>query len=122
MIVLVAAVAGVGASVAPERGVVEDEVALPTDAARQEAGARGGEPAAASSPFVASPSATVLCSDLSELRVKYAWLGDADVGDTVDVHGSTCIVSAIDLDARRQPYPRGVARGSRPGTGPVPRR
>lgn len=101
------------------RGGASDEVALPpvVDPAPEE---QLPQPRPSPSPFVASPSATVLCSDLSEHRVKYAWLDDAELGDTVDVHGTPCIVTEIDADARPRNHPRGVARGNRPGVGPRP--
>ena len=99
-----------------ERGA-DDEVALPSAADLAPADV-ASVPRPSPSPFVASPSATVLCSDLSEHRVKYAWLDDAELGDTVDIHGTPCIVTAIDADARPRDYPRGVARGNRPGVGP----
>lgn len=100
---------------------------LDTDRRAAQSGA--GDTAAATEPFVPSPSATVLCSDLAEHRVKLSWFDDPDVGDAVDLHGSPCIVTAIDEeDARgtgearpRFDFPRGIARGNRPGTGPTPR-
>lgn len=111
---LVATVVAVGVWVRPDAATVDVDVTLPTEAA----GRVAGEAVASPPPFLEFPSATVTCSNFVEHRIGSARLGDADVGDTIEVHGGTCVVTVVDADARPRPYPRGVARGNRPGTGP----
>lgn len=99
--VMVLVVAGVGLWVAPERGVPDGDVQLPTEAV----------PATGAAPASDPSSATVVCSDFKERRIDDARLGGAAVGDTVEIHGGTCVVLSIDADPGSRLYPRGIAGG-----------
>lgn len=130
-VLVLAALVAVTAAAAADLRSPRPGMAAPTNrVALPDAAAAAGDVAAAE-PFVPSPSATVLCSDLQEHQVKLAWLDDPELGDAVELHGTPCIVTAIDAEQDeggsaggsppRGDYPRGVARGNRPGTGPTPR-
>lgn len=122
LLVVVLAVAALGAArLGADRLAVDGaEVDVPTAVTEATSGVT--EPVAAREPFEASPGATVLCSNFSEHRIEYTQLDGAEVGAVVEVHGGPCVVTQIDADAGPPDYPRGVARGNRPGTGPTPRR
>lgn len=121
--VTAALLAVVGASavvgwVTPDAGLEDREVALPTATSQPAAAEAHPAPAPPATMAVTPPGATVLCSNFSEHRVELARLDGAVVGAVVEVHGGPCVVTQIDAEAGSRDYPRGVARGNRPGVGP----